>query len=68
MVVQAFSNSTGTSYPDVPAFYNKIHLMKKEVVVIAVILLIVIIIAVYMFFVYGIREGMEMAPRVSPST
>jgi len=49
-------------------FYNKIHLMKKEVVVIAVILLIVIIIAVYMFFAYGIREGMEMAPRVSPST
>ena len=42
--------------------------MKKQVVVIAVILLIVLIIAVYMFFIYGIREGMEMAPHVNSST
>ena len=63
--MQALSN-TGTS---VKVFlFLKIFYMKKQVVIIAVILLIVIIIAVYMFFVYGIREGMEMAPRVNPTT
>ena len=49
-------------------FSLQILLMKKQVIVIAVILLIVIIIAVYMFFIYGLREGMEMAPLVNPST
>ena len=49
------------------AVYREDQLMKKEIVVFAVILLIVIIIAVYMFFIYGIREAAEMAPLVNPS-